>query len=219
VQPQGAGFDHFALCFDLYRALRSLGLSVDILPPDTAALDGYALVLVPGLLTIPQPLRAAIAAANGHVLTGPRTDLKTEELAFTTPMGPNLPGIDATSVMEETFPPEAPRGLDNGGHIDLWLEHLETDANVTERTTHGTPVLLRKGRHAHLAGWPSKAAAQRILGDLAREAGLDATPLPEGLRIRDTATERFVFNYASHALDYDGQTIAPADLLRLTRPS
>lgn len=219
VQPQGAGFDHFALCLDLYRALRSLGLSVDILPPDTETLDGYALTLVPGLLTIPDSLRAAIGAAPGIVLTGPRTDLKTPELGFTTPMGPDLPGLPATSLMEETFPPEAPRDLAGGGRVTLWLEHLETEADVVECTTDGTPALLRAGRRAHLAGWPDSDAARRILGDLAREVGLATQDLPEGLRLRDTATERFVFNYAAHPQDYEGQTLPPAGVLRLSRPS
>ncbi|CTQ48199.1 beta-galactosidase [Jannaschia donghaensis] len=219
VQPQGVGFDHFALCFDLYRALRSLGLSVDILPPDTASLGGYAFTLVPGLLSLTDPLRAAIEAADGLVLTGPRTDLKTSELSIPTPMGPNLPGLAATSVMEETFPPEAPRGLPAGGGIDLWLEHIETTAEVVERTTDGAPVLLRHGKRAHLAGWPDKMAARRIIGALARDAGLTTVDLPEGLRIRDTGTERFVFNYASHPLDYDGKTLDPAGILRLSLPS
>ncbi|WP_179378811.1 beta-galactosidase [Jannaschia marina] len=219
VQPQGQGFDHFALCLDLYRALRSLGLSVDILPPDTASLEGYALTLVPGLLTLSAPLRKAIDTAEGIVLTGPRTDLKTSELGFTTPMGPNLPGLDATSVMEETFPPEAPRGLEKGGGVDLWLEHLETGAEVLERTTEGSPVLLRSDRRYHLAGWPNRAAAKRILRDIADAAGLATLDLPEGLRIRDTGTERFVFNYASRPIDFDCHTLEPAGVLRLSRPS
>ncbi len=219
VQPQGAGFDHFALCFDLYRALRTLGLSVDILPPDAASLDGYALVLVPGVLSVSEALRRAIGAAQGIVLTGPRTDLKTDEFGVPMPMGPNLPGLEATSTMEETFPPDAPRGLVGGGGIDLWLEHLESGAEVVERTTEGTPVLLRHGRRAHLAGWPNKMAAKRILGDLAREAGLSVLDLPEGLRVRDTGTERFVFNYASHPLEFEGRMVEPAGMLRLSRPS
>jgi beta-galactosidase len=41
VQPQGAGCDYFRLVFEVYRGLRKLGLSVDILPPDTADLGGY----------------------------------------------------------------------------------------------------------------------------------------------------------------------------------
>ncbi len=219
VQPQGLGFDHFALAFDLYRALRSLGLSIDILPPDTADLDGYALVLVPGLLTLTDPLRAAIAAAPGLVLTGPRTDLKTRELGIPQPLGPALSGLRATSVMEETFPPDAPRPLSGGGRATLWLEHLETGAEVVEATADGTPVLIRDGDRAHLATWPDRLAARRILRDLARDAGLETCDLPEGLRIRDTGTERFVFNYAAEARDFDGETVPPAGLLRLTRPS
>jgi len=219
VQPQGVGFDHFTLCFEMYRALRSLGLSVDILPPDTASLDGYALTLVPGLLTIGDPLRAAIDAAEGLVVTGPRTDLKTPELAIPVPMGPDLPGLAATSTMEETFPPFAERHLWNGGKVTLWLEHLETSAQVVEATTDGVPVLIRSGKRLHLAGWPDLSAARRILRDLAHEAGLDVRDLPDGLRIRDTGNERFVFNYAAEPRSFDDHDLAPAGVLRLTPPS
>lgn len=219
VQPQGVGFDHFTLCFEMYRALRSLGLSVDILPPDTASLDGYALTLVPGLLAIGDPLRAAIDAAEGLVVTGPRTDLKTPELAIPVPMGPDLPGLAATSTMEETFPPLAERHLWNGGKVTLWLEHLETSAQVVEATTDGVPVLIRSGKRLHLAGWPDLSAARRILRDLAHEAGLDVRDLPDGLRIRDTGNERFVFNYAAEPRSFDDHDLAPAGVLRLTRPS
>ncbi|MGC1260127.1 MAG: beta-galactosidase [Jannaschia helgolandensis] len=219
VQPQGVGFDHFTLCFEMYRALRSLGLSVDILPPDTASLDGYALTLVPGLLTIGDPLRAAIDAAEGLVVTGPRTDHKTDDLGIPSPMGPDLPNLIATSVMEETFPPSAPRPLAHGGTVKLWLEHLETDADVIEATRDGTPVLIRADDRLHLAGWPDAEAARRILGTLAEEAGLETHDLPDGLRIRDTGNERFVFNYAAEPRAFDGQDIPEAGVMRLTRPS
>ena len=42
TQPQGRDFSYFGLVFDMYRGLRRLGLDVDILPPDTADLSGYA---------------------------------------------------------------------------------------------------------------------------------------------------------------------------------
>ena len=60
TQPQGRDFSYFGLAFDMYRGLRRLGLDVDILPPDTADLSGYALVLAPGIATISAPLMAAL---------------------------------------------------------------------------------------------------------------------------------------------------------------
>ena len=215
VQPQGRGFDHFALSFHLYRALRSLGLSVDILPPDAPSLDGYALTLVPGMLALGDTLRTAIDAAKGLVLTGPRTDLKTSGLSSKVPFGPDVPGLATRCVMEETFPPRASRQLARGGQATLWLEHHKTAAEVVEETTDGTPVLLRAGDRLHLTTWPDAEAAQRIFGDLAREAGLEVHDLPAGLRIRDSGAERFVFNYAVEARNFAGRTLPPAGLLRL----
>ncbi|MGB3408990.1 MAG: beta-galactosidase [Jannaschia sp.] len=219
VQPQGADFDYFTLCFELYRSIRSLGLSVDILPADTASLEGYALTLVPGLLTLSEPLRGALRQAGGIVLTGPRTDLKTDHLTFKSPMGPDIPGLDLTSVMEESLPPQGLRGLVNGGAVVKWLEHLDGSEGPSEETIEGTPVLFRSGNRAHLAGWPDPDAAWRILRRLAEDAGLTCLELPDGRRIRDTGTERFVFNYAAHAQDFDGHTLPPAGVLRLDRPS
>ena len=121
--------------------------------------------------------------------------------------------------MEETFPPFAERHLWNGGKVTLWLEHLETSAQVVEATTDGVPVLIRSGKRLHLAGWPDLSAARRILRDLAHEAGLDVRDLPDGLRIRDTGNERFVFNYAAEPRSFDDHDLAPAGVLRLTRPS
>jgi beta-galactosidase len=215
VQPQGAGFDHLALCFDLYRALRSLGLSVDILPPDADDLHGYAMTLVPGLLTLGPVLSSAIERTDGLVLTGPRTDLRDRDLSIRTPLGPDLPGLAALSWMEETFPPDAPRPLRGGGHATLWLEHLETEAEIVEATADGVPVLIRAGRRLHLATWPDAAAARRLLRDLALEAGLEVHDLPAGLRLRDAGGTRFVFNYAAEPRRFEGRRIGPADMLRL----
>ncbi|CUH22374.1 Beta-galactosidase [Jannaschia seosinensis] len=219
IQPQGAGFDHFDLCFRLYRTLRQLGLSIDILPPDTAALEGYALTLVPAVARLSDPLRAAIAAAEGLVLTGPRTDLKDAEMATRVPLGPDLPDLPATSVLQETLPPDAPRPLKGGGHVTLWLEHLETDAEIVERTEESSPlpILIRNGNRLHLAGWPDEVAASRILRSLAEEAGLEVHDLPEGVRLRDTGAERFVFNYASAPRRFGEHEIEPAGVLRLAR--
>ncbi|MEM9796821.1 MAG: beta-galactosidase [Pseudomonadota bacterium] len=217
VQPQGVDFNYFDLCFELYRGLRRLGLNVDILPPDTDDLSAYALTLVPGLLEIAPPLRRAMEDAPGLVLTGPRTALKDRNLAFPEPLGPDIPGIDLRAPMQESLPPFAPRPLEKGGKVEKWLEHVESPEQIVERSVDGVPFLLRAGQRAHMAGWPDAEAARRILRDLAIEAGLTVHDLPPGLRIRDSGQDRFVFNYAAEARDYAGQTIPPADFLRLPR--
>ncbi|WP_308916506.1 beta-galactosidase [Jannaschia sp. LMIT008] len=214
VQPQGAGFDHFGLAFHLYRALRSLGLDVDVVGSGTTDLSPYALTLVPSLLHLADPLRGAIDAAPGLVMTGPRTDLRDPDLSMRVALGPDLPGLDATATLVETLPPDAPRALEGGGTLGLWIEHLDTTADVVERTSDGLPALIRSGNRLHLAGWPDGEGARRILGDLARGAGLDTADMPDGLRRTRAGADTFLFNYASEPRRFDGYDLPPAGVLR-----
>ena len=48
----------------------------------------------------------------------------------------------------------------------------------------------------YLAGWPDEAGADPHPAPRpADREGIETDPLPEGLRRRDTATHRFLFNY------------------------
>ena len=62
VQPHGAGLSYFGMVFDMYRAMRALGLSVDILRPETRDFTGYNLVAAPAMLVMPDDLKSALAA-------------------------------------------------------------------------------------------------------------------------------------------------------------
>jgi beta-galactosidase len=48
------------------------------------------------------------------------------------------------------------------------------------------------------------------LKGICSEAGLEVLDLPRGLRVRDTSTHRFYFNYANTALETGGLKIDPA---------
>jgi beta-galactosidase len=217
AQPQGEGFDHFGLAFDLYRACRRLGLSLDVIAPDTADLSPWRMVLLPGLLTLPAPLRAALGRYEGLAVTGPRTGLKTAHHATALPPGPGIPGLDLRVARVETLPPFAPRPLRAGGAARLWLEHAEGSAAPRERTQDGAPILWRAPGRAHLAAWPDAAAARRILRGLAREAGIETHEMPAGLRLRDAGPHRFVLNYAAEPRRWQGRDVAAAGILRLPR--
>jgi len=196
TQPQGADFDMFRLAFAAYRALRRAGLSVDILPPDAADLSAYKLVLAPGLMKLNDHFRSALARFEGIALIGPRTDTKTAELSIPTPMGPNLADIDVTAALTESIPPTDAIALKDGGHFRHWFEHLEGSASVFVETQSGQPAVMGDAHVRYLAGWPDDQTFECLLRKLAAEVGLATLDLADGLRVRDTDTHRFVFNYA-----------------------
>lgn len=213
AQPQGADFDGFRLAFAAYRAARRAGLSVDILPPDTTDLSGYSVVLAPGLMTIHDTLRTALAHTKATALIGPRSGTKTDELSIPSPMGPNLAGLDVTVALAESLPPTEAIPLKSGGHMVHWFEHLEGGADVTHETTDGKSAIMQHGNLCYLAGWPDQDTYFQIVRDAAIAQGVDAHDLPDGLRIRDCASHRFWINYAPEPVTYQGRTVPPADIL------
>ena len=210
VQPQGKDFEFYRLAFAAYRACRRAGLNVDILPPDAADLSGYKLVLAPGLMHLSDPLRAALAAFQGIALIGPRTDTKTPELSIGNPMGPNIPGLDVTVALTQSIPPGTKIKLDGKGCFVHWFEELEGTDTVYLTTADGKPAIMGSDTLRYLAGWPTDKTFDRILGMLCDTLGIDTIQLPDGLRIRDTNTTRFVFNYAPVPHKWNGVTIPPA---------
>ena len=210
AQPQGADFEMFRLAFAAYQALRRAGLNIDILPPDTADLSAYKLVLAPGIMTLSAPLRQALATFKGIALIGPRTDTKTDELSIPTPPGPNLPGADISISLTESMPPDDAIALEGGGKFLHWFEHLEGNATVHQHTAAGQPAIMGSDTLRYLAGWPDDATFDAIIADACTGLGITAKSLPEGLRLRDTDSHRFVFNYAKHPQDWNGTTIPAA---------
>ncbi len=210
AQPQGADFDMFRLGFAFYRALRRLGLNVDILPPDAADLSAYKLVLAPGVMSLSDGLRHAFETFDGLALLGPRTDTKSADMAIPTPMGPNLSGLDVTVTLTESLPPNASIPLTGGGAVLHWCEQLEGDAQVLETTQSGQAVIQGTQKMRYLAGWPSDDTLDRIFAELCAEIGVQTHDLPRDLRLRDTDTHRFLFNYGPEPVTWNGVTIPAA---------
>ena len=213
TQPQGRDYSYFRQVFETYRGLRRLGLNVDILPPDTADLSAYPIVLAPGVATMSQPLLAALAVHQGQSLIGPRSNSKTADFAIPLPLPPNLPNLKATVARVESLPPDVPVPLTLGGNFLHWREKIETSAQVLETTTDGWPALIAAQGLQYLAGWPDEAALSRILQQLCQKAGIETDPLPEGLRRRDTETHQFLFNYNAVEVEWGGKIIPAAGVL------
>jgi beta-galactosidase len=213
VQPQGAGCDYFRLVFEVYRGLRKLGLSVDILPPDTADLGGYRMVLVPGLVTLSPALLNAIARTEAQVILGPRTGAKTAALSIPVPLPPAIPGLDVTVARVETMRPDMPVPVKQGGHVTLWREDLEGSATVLDEDVEGRPVTVRSGNLTYLGGWPDPMLLRHILLRACSDAGVATRDLPPDIRIRQAGGTRFVFNHGPDPVEFEGRVLPPAGVI------
>jgi beta-galactosidase len=210
VQPQGQGCDYFRLVFEIYRGLRKLGLSVDILPPDTARLDGYRLVLVPGLVTLSEPLKAVLADSRALILLGPRTNAKTAALGIPLPLPPAIPGLDVTVSRVETLRPDMPVAMAGAGQVKLWREDLEGAAKVVDRDAAGRPVTMRAGRLTYLGGWPDPDLLRHLLIQACTQAEIPFSDLPPDIRVRQAGKTRFVFNHGPETVRFEGHSLPPA---------
>ena len=214
IQPHGAGLTYFGLVFDTYRALRRLGLSVDVIPPRPDALAGYKLVLAPGLLTPDPALAAALASSGAEVIVGPRFGARTADMATPVPLPPGLPGLAATVTRVESLRPGLEIPLRGGGQVTRFRDVLSGTAEVVEETADGIPVMMHNGSIGYLGAWLDEDAMMRVLQAASARAGLATERMPEGVRRRDTGTERFWFNYGTRTVEIEGQPLAPAGVLR-----
>lgn len=216
TQPHGAGLSYFGLVFDTYRALRALGLSVDILQPDCRDFAGYRLILAPGLMHMPRALGTALAAGEAQVVLGPRTGARNIDMAIPVPLPPDFPGLDVTVSHVESLRADMPIPLLSGGQVVHYREHLQGDATVVEQTMDGAAVAMCQGNVTYLGAWLDQPAMRRLLARACDQAGITTMTLPDGLRVRDCGGERFWFNYGAEPVTFDGLSLAPAGVLRQT---
>ena len=206
--PQGRDFDHRHLCMDAYRALRRLGLSVDVVPPD-ADLSPHRLALAPGLATLPEGFPPEVPT-----ILGPRAGARTEEFRIPVPLPPGVPGLDCRVAFVESLPPDAPMAVEGGGHVRRWREELEGGAEVTLRLEDGRPLAMRAGTTTYLGGWLDDAAMGGLLKRACEAAGIATLDLPRSVRVRDAGPHRFWFNYGPEAVHTHGIDLPPAGVHR-----
>jgi beta-galactosidase len=214
VQPQGQGMDYFGLVFDLYRAFRRAGVSIDILPPTQREFGGYRIIAAPGMMVMPDDLKSALNSSGAEVLIGPRAAARDGDFRIPVPLPPAWPGLDVTVARLETLRPDMPIPVKAGGCVKNWFEHLEGTAEIIFTTEDAMPIAMRSGTVTYCGGWGDDAFFDRLIKDLSARAELDTTALPRGVRLRDTGAERFWFNHNPHAVEIAGKTLSPAGMLR-----
>jgi len=200
IQPLGQGFHWSPLAFELYAALRRLGLDIDIVAPD-ADLAGYALIVCPSLPMLRDETLARLDAADGLVLLGPRTGSRTVDghIPENLPPGPLQSRLPIKVTRVESLRPGGGPTVRLGERTlpsRLWRERIETALTPLASFDDGGPAWVRSGRWNYLAAWPTPALADAVIGRLVAEAGLATTQLEDGVRLRSRDGVAFAFNYA-----------------------
>jgi beta-galactosidase len=199
IQPQSAEFVYATEVFRSYRAVRQLGLNVDIVPQG-GDLTGYRLILVPPLPIIRSRFYEALRNSSGTILFGPRLGSKTVHFRIpeNLPPGPMQEFLPLRVLRVDSLPLFAPQPVTWNGELyaaETWVEEVATDLTPIAQFEDGRGALFRNGRFMYLTGLPN----DRWLGDLikmaATEQELPVMDLPDGVRTRRLGSLRFIFNY------------------------
>ena len=228
IERQGSSYRYPAILMDHYRALRGLGLDVDIVGRDSD-FAGYALIVIPSL---PNPSAATVErldASGATVVFGPRSGSKSAEFSVAEglPPGEAIRSLLPLRVLcTETLRPDCPEPLHwNGSPYPslTWRETLEPGIGVEVTATYGdgAPAMVRRGRVIYLATLSDRAFLADLFESLCAEAGVATVRLPETLRLRRRGALTFAMNYADRAVAapapagatfiLGGATIGPRD--------
>jgi beta-galactosidase len=223
IQPQGRDFRYEELVFRWYEEFRRLGLDIDVVPPG-APLQGYDLVVVPTMVHVTDAARAAIEAADGMVLIGPRAGSRDRTFAIPENLAPGpLAGLTGTRVTQvASLRPglEQPVTGSVQGGVIRWRDHVTADSEVLARFADDGPALTRRGRVHVLHGWPAPDLLEALAAHMAEAADLQTLPLPPQIRLRRRGNWWMFFNYGpgdwTLPLGFDcllgGQTVPPQGL-------
>jgi beta-galactosidase len=213
TQPHGKGLSYFQLVFDTYKALRKLGLSVDILRGETRDFSGYKIVALPGLIYVPQDLKQALAETEALVVMGPRTAARNADMVIPVPLPPDMPGLDLAVSRVESLRPDMPMLLKGGGAFTGYREELEGAGEVILELEDGQPAAYRQEHLVYLGGWGDETALKRLYAMLCEEAGIDTLDLAGGLRCRTTDGLRIWTNYGADPAETPAGQIEAAGVL------
>lgn len=213
TQPHGAGLNYFQVVFNAYRALRKLGLSVDILRAQTRDFSGYGIVAAPGMIYMPHDLKRALAEADAEIVLGPRSAARNADMVIPVPLPPDMPDLDVTVSRVESTRPDMPMPLRGGGQFIGYREELEGSADVVFELEDGQAAVVRSDNLTYVGGWCDDAAWTRLFRDLCAKARIPTTDLTGGVRCRDAGDVRVWTNYGSTPADTPAGRIEAAGVL------
>ncbi len=206
-QRHNQNFDPVQQIVSYYKPLRQVAQSIDIVQA-TAPLDGYKLVVAPGLAVLTDAAARNLIAyvrKGGHLVLGQRAAMKNGDNGLQTERGPG-PLTDLLGGRVEQFyaiddkpedvvPVEGRWGTTTS---TIWAEQLSTSAPDTEVLMRygksngwldGQPAAITrkvgKGRITYIGAWMDEKAMLAAAKWMAETSGVTAAfgPVPDGVDV------------------------------------
>lgn len=171
-QRHNKSYDPVEEILSYYGPLRSVAQSIDIVPP-TAPLDGYKLVVAPGLNVLSQDAAENLTAyvrGGGHLVLGQRSAMKDSDNSLQIERQPGPLASLLGGRVEQYYALTAPVSVDGKwgvGETKLWAESLSANAPDVEVLARygksngwldGQPAAITrkvgKGRITYIGAWP-----------------------------------------------------------------
>lgn len=215
-QRHSAGASYWAQMLLFYRALRSLGVDVDIRHAD-ADLDGYRLAVAPALVIADagRAWRLEGWAVGARIVVGPRAgsrDPHGRAFAEGQP-GPLAELLGCRVLNVDGLPPGM--SVRAGGHaVGIWAESYrlaggEAVLRYDDGLLAGDAAVVRSGTVTTVGAW-SETLVRSLLRDELASLGIATRDLPDGVRVTQRAGRTVLTNFteAPVTLD-DGATLGP----------
>ena len=217
IQPQGRGLSYFGLIFDIYSSLRRLGHSIDFISPKYKNFDDYKLVIVSGMMHIPEELKKSLQNSKSSILFGPRSASKDENICIPETLPPNLKNFDVLVTRVQTLRPDINLPLNGKGNIKGYFENIEGSAEDLLTTSDNQSVAKFHKNLSYLGSWLDCDGFDSLFENLCIKVGLKVESMPYGVRRRETTKFYFWFNYNSYDVETKFGIIKAADFLKIKR--
>lgn len=231
VQPTNPALDYEKTVQAHYRAVRSLGINVDVVPA-RSEVSSYRLLVAPSLYVIDPTLARHLRTfveEGGVLVLAPRVGVKDRNNAVPEQRLPawisDLAGVVVSDFASRLDGGSVEFGGDllEQGTFEGWFEELEpttahTLARYREGDFAGSPAVTTNrfgtGRTVYIAGASTTTTLSHIYRTLAQETGLAVVDVPEEVELMRLQPQRgdgdlwFMLNHA------DVEQVVPIDAPR-----
>lgn len=205
IERQGDSFNQQAVEFQYYSVLRGLGLNVDFVSQDSD-LSQYKLVVAPCVPIIHDNLISQAITHDFHLVAGPRSGAKTDELQLYPSLGPGkLQQLIPIKVLTtETLRADIKETINykESQFVSVkWNEELEVGADINVlayfNNNLNRPIIVNNERVTYIGTLTEDDCLTYLFESICETLDINTVRLPEHLRVSLRGKFGVIVNYSN----------------------